>query len=73
MSIEELENTVLENVKQNFSELDNKDSINKLYRQARTWVRFMWVFGKAITQERSWELNGKLKQLRWDRLKELGY
>ena len=73
MSIEELENTVLENVKQNFSELDNKDSINKLYRQARTWVRFMWVFGNAITQERSWELNGKLKQLRWDRLKELGY
>lgn len=70
---DEMENNVLTRVKREFDEADNKDTINKIYRQARNWVRFHCYYAKACTPEKAHELNEKLKNLRWDRLSQLGY
>lgn len=69
---ETMENSVLTKVSEEFNNCESKDQVNKIYRQARIWVRFHCHFAKACSVEHSQELNQKLKVLRWDRLKELG-
>lgn len=73
MSIEELESNVLEAMHKEFTRCCTSDEINKVYRQARNWVRFHCYFGKCGEKEHSQELNHKVKEMRWDRLEFLGY
>ena len=51
--------------------LTNKDSVNKLYRQARVWTRFSRAFAETLTPEESVEINGEFKRLRNERLEEI--
>lgn len=64
---------VLMNVRKEMSELNDRDSINKLYRQARIWVRFHCYYANACTPEETREINRRLKNMRWDRLEDLGF
>lgn len=50
-----------------------KDQINKLYRQARIWNRFHRFLGSGCTDEVYRELNTAFKEVRWNRLANLGY
>lgn len=70
---DEMANNVLTKVKKEFSEADNKDTINKIYRQTRNWVRFHCYYANACTEDKARELNHEIKNMRWDRLEELGY
>lgn len=71
--MKELESKFLENVKIEFGKLTDKDSINKLYRQARIFVRCYWLYCEGCDKQHSWELNESIKLYRWRRLEELGY
>lgn len=48
-----------------------KDSINKLYRQARIWNRFECCYADAITPASLKHFNDELKKLRDKNLEEL--
>lgn len=72
MSSEEMINNVLNRVEAEFNEANNKDTINKIYRQARNWVRFHCYYAKACSELDAREVNYKLKHMRWERLEELG-
>ena len=64
---------VLKRVEKEINEADNKDTVNKIYRQARNWVRYHCYYANACTKERARDLNHELKSLRREKLEELGY
>ena len=64
---------ILAGLKKEFDKCTCIDEINKLYRQARIWVRITYVIGGVGTREDSHAVNYKIKNLRWARMKELGY
>lgn len=66
------ENRIIDRYKNDMSKLNDRDSINKLYRQARIWNRFHHFFGNACTYDRYLELNEIFKSTRKERFKELG-
>lgn len=66
------ENRIIARYKSDMSKLNDRDSINKLYRQARIWNRFHHFFGNACTYDRYLELNAIFKSTRKERFKELG-
>lgn len=66
------ENRIIARYKSDMSKLNDRDSINKLYRQARIWNRFHHFFGNACTYDRYLELNEIFKGTRKERFKELG-
>ena len=66
-----LEENVLKNTENEMRKAGNRDSVNKIYRQSRIWVRFHCHFAKGCSVEHSQELNNKLKHIRWNILKEL--
>lgn len=70
---EVMEANVLRNIKRDFENAQDKDAVNKLYRQARVWTRFHLVYAEACSVSDRTELNKKLNDLRWKRLEELGY
>lgn len=61
---ESMENSVLTNLTVELGNCENADQINKLYRQARIWVRFHCFYAKACSPEHSQELNEKIKNIR---------
>jgi hypothetical protein len=63
---------IIARYKSDMSKLNDRDSINKLYRQARIWNRFHHFFGNACTYDRYLELNETFKSIRKERFKELG-
>lgn len=66
------ENRIIARYKSDMSKLNERDSINKLYRQARIWNRFHHFFGNACTYDRYLELNAIFKRTRKERFKALG-
>lgn len=66
------ENRIIARYSRDMSKLNDRDSINKLYRQARIWNRFHHFFGNACTYDRYLELNEIFKSTRKERFKELG-
>lgn len=77
MTVKELEDNVMVRIKEEFGKCCTSDEVNKVYRQARNWVRFHCYFGKYFgennVKEYPGNLNTKIKQMRWDRLEFLGY
>lgn len=71
--IREYEVEVLYNVAEDMKACTSKDAVNKIYRQARIWVRLHCYFGRGCTPERARELNNILKHYRWGVLEGLGY
>lgn len=69
--MEEYINNVLDSVKAEMQRTDSKDTIHKLYRQARVWVRFQCYYAKAFSLEESSIVNKKLKKIHKDRLNQL--
>lgn len=67
----ELEENVLMAVKDEMSKTDNKDTINKLYRQARIWVRFHCLYAGACSKEDASILNERFKEIRRNRVDEI--
>lgn len=65
--------SVLGNVQYEFHRALSKDTVNKIYRQARNWVRYHWSFECACSREHAIKINSIIKKMRWERLKELGY
>lgn len=59
-----LENNVVTKLSAEMGECENADQVNKLYRQARVWVRFHCYYAKACSPEHSQELNEKIKGIR---------
>lgn len=66
-----LENSVVTKLSEEMSECVDADSINKLYRQARIWVRFHCFYAKACSPEHSQELNARIKDIRNENLKRV--
>lgn len=66
------EDRIIARYKSDMSKLNDRDSINKLYRQARIWNRFHHFFGNACNYDRYLELNEIFKVTRKERFKELG-
>ncbi len=64
---------ILEGLKKEFGKCTCMDEINKLYRQARIWVRITYIIGGVGTKEDAHEVNRRIKNIRWTRMKELGY
>ena len=48
------------------------DELNKIYRHARIWVRYNYVVS-GVDKEYAKEVNEILKNMRWQRMKEMGY
>lgn len=69
--MEEYINNVLDSVKAEMQRADSKDTVHKLYRQARIWVRFQCYYAHAFTLEESSIVNQKLKKLHKERLNQL--
>lgn len=69
----ETETRVVENYKKAMHKCKTKDAVNKLYRQARIWNRFHTHFEFACDVETSREINAQFKEVRVNRLHELGY
>ena len=69
--MEEYINNVLDSVKEEMQRTDSKDTVHKLYRQARIWVRFQCYYAHAFTLEESSIVNQKLKKLHKERLNQL--
>lgn len=59
-----MENNVVERLVNEMGECETADQVNKLYRQARIWVRFHCFYAKACSPEHSQELNGRIKNIR---------
>lgn len=64
---------VCENFRAEIAETDNKDTINKAYRQLRIWTRCQWRYAEEFTHEDAEMVNYRLKTIRWNRLRELGF
>ena len=71
MTIETIEENVLRNYERDIKKAYNKDSVNKLYRQARIWSRFHNVYAECCSDEHAFEIRKKLKEIRLNRLNEL--
>lgn len=65
---ESMENNVIERLEVDMQECETADQVNKLYRQARIWVRFHCFYAKACSPEHSQELNARIKNIRNARL-----
>lgn len=59
-----MENNVISRLSDEMSACENEDKINKLYRQARIWVRFHCYYAKACSPEHSQVLNNIIKGIR---------
>lgn len=68
---EPMVDAVIKNVRAEMKQADTRDSVNKVYRQARIWVRFHCHYAESCTEERSREINALLKNMRWERLEDL--
>lgn len=68
---ETMVDAVIKNVQAEMQQADSRDSVHRVYRQARTWVRFHCHYAESCTEERSREINLLLKNMRWARLEEL--
>ena len=64
---------VLKRVEKEINEADNKDTVNKIHRQARNWMRYHCYYAEACSRERAREINHQLKAMRRVKLEELGY
>lgn len=64
---------ILDGLKKEFDKCTCMDEINKLYRQARIWVRITYIIGGVGTKEDAHDVNRRIKNIRWTRMKELGY
>ena len=73
MDSKEIEKNVCAKVRLQFGYANTEDQVNKVYRQARNWVRFHCYLGGACDSEYARGLNHLFKSMRWDRLEELGY
>ncbi len=69
MNQEEL--NVLERMSYEFSIANDKNTVEKLYRQARNWSRFHCYFAKACSPETCKKLNTKFKIMKNERLQEV--
>lgn len=63
---------VIDNFRDEISSAYSMDTINKLYRQARIWVRFQKNYAGAFSGEDARCVNLQLKNIRWDRMEQLG-
>lgn len=70
MSIIE-EYNVIKHYRRDIYKVGDRESINKIYRQARVWNRFHYVYAAACTRERHLYLNQKFKNIRCEALKTL--
>lgn len=59
-------------INEEFKKCCQIDEINKIYRQARIWVRYNFVIS-GVDKEGAKEVNDGIKNMRWNRMKELGY
>lgn len=69
----ENETRVVENYTKAMHKCKTKDEVNKLYRQARIWTRFHVHFEFACDTQVGHEINAQFKDVRVNRLHELGY
>ena len=67
----ECEERVIKKYKLDIACCTNKDSVNKVYRQARIWNRFHHFYGECCSYERYTELNQTFKYVRLKKLKAL--
>lgn len=66
MTIVDTEEKILERYREEMFQMEDKDSINKLYRQARIWNRFHHFYAAACAYERYCELNQIFQEIRWE-------
>lgn len=71
MTIVDTEEKIIERYREEIFQMEDKDSINKLYRQARIWNRFHHFYADACTYERYYELNKTFKVIRWKALEKI--
>lgn len=72
MTTAEMETNVLMNVALEFASADSRDTINKIYRQARNWARYHCYFANACEPKHCAELNNSFKIYRNEALNRIG-
>lgn len=70
--LSDLEEKVISKVARETKAAESSDTICKLYRQARLWVRFRCHYEGAITESHAEELHLELKRIRGAAKKRLG-
>ncbi len=68
--------SVLQGIQKEFDKCCVLTEINRTYRDARIWVRYTYIIGyegEPQMREESREANALIKNMRWARMKELGY
>lgn len=70
MTVEQIILAVLKNYRNELRQQDNRDGINKIYRQARIWSRIMASSGIISEDERN-RANEAFKKMRWNRLNKI--
>lgn len=71
MTILEEERMILKNTRRDMYKSKDRDSINKIYRQARVWNRYHYFIGQACTRQKYEYINKKFKNYRRDALAAL--
>lgn len=70
MTVEQIILAVIKNYRNELRQQDNRDGVNKIYRQARIWSRIMTSSGIISEDERN-RANEAFKKMRWNRLNKL--
>ena len=63
MILSELEDKVVNKIEREMLNADSRDTISKLYRQARLWVRFHWYYEEQCGAEHALHINLELKRI----------
>ena len=61
--LSELEDKVVTKIEREMLNADSKDTISKLYRQARLWVRFHWYYEEQCGENHAQQINLELKRI----------
>ena len=67
---------VLQGIQGEFDKCCVLAEIKKIYNEARIWVRYTYIIGygnESQMREESREVNALIKNMKWARMKELGY
>lgn len=70
MTVEQIILAVIKNYRNELRQQDNRDGVNKIYRQARIWSRIMTSSGIISEDERN-RANEAFKKMRWNRLNKI--
>ena len=70
MTVEQIILAVIKNYRNELRKQENRDGVNKIYRQARIWSRIMFSSGIISEDERK-SANEAFKKIRWNRLNKI--